>query len=265
MAEDIPDIQMSKIIEDMCRKSETFKNFYTTEIPKLKGKPICWIYNPKLGVEGYALRPYGGTSNKYKIILKMHPTELMGNGNYFLIAHEIGHLVQYEEGYPTIKLHPNIGALLSPHYEKITALLNSMIFDFSVNAKLKEYGVEIPFTCFKPPNGDKSPAYNLSYIFRYVLFRRYSLLIDEGYEKEIQECLEKYNDKHLVTVGDKIFEIINCSKLVDTVGNINLDQVKPVIEKISSNLKEFFSSPYKFKLTVIQCGCNISIALTEVF
>ncbi|MCX6685076.1 MAG: hypothetical protein NTV10_00245 [Methanoregula sp.] len=265
MAEDIPDIQMSKIIEDMCKKSETFKNFYTTEIPKLKGKQICWKYDPKLVADGFALHPDGETSKKYEIKLKMHPTELMRNSNYFLIAHEIEHLVQYEKGYPTIRLHRIILAVLSPHHAKIAALLNSIIFDFSVNAKLKEYGIEIPFICLKPPNGDKSPAYNLSYIFRYILFRRYSLLLDEGYKKKIQECLEKYNDKDLVTVGDKIFKIINCSKLVDTEGNINLDQVKPVIEEISANLKEFFSLPSKFKLTVTQYSCYIDIAPTEVF
>jgi hypothetical protein len=265
MEEKNPEIQMSKIIEDMCRKSETFQNFCISEIPKLNEKPIICKYDPKLRMEGFAIHPCGEKSKRYEIKLKRHPTELIKNGNFFLIAHEIGHLIQYEEKCPTIRLHWSIGSILSPYHEIIAALLNSVMFDYSVNAKLKEYGIEIPFICFKPPNGDKSPSYNLKYILRYVLFLRYKDFIGEGYEKEIQDCLKQYNDPYLVPIGNKIYQIINRSQLEDREGSINLVHIKPVIEEITANLKEFFSRPYEFELTVKQYDCFIDIVLTEVF
>jgi hypothetical protein len=267
MEKEIPILEISKIIEDLCKKSETFKNFYKTEILKLKENPICWKYDSELvGWEGFSRCQSGGTAKKYEIVLKKHPTEFIENNNYFLIAHEIGHLVQYEEGYPSIKLHGEFKRVFpGRNFDKISGNLNSMIYDFSINSKLKDYGFEIPPDCFNPPNGEKSPAFNLIYILRYVLFRRYSLLVNERYEMENQDCLKKYNDEYLVTVGDKIFEIINHSPLIYTNGSINKNQIKPVIEEIFANLKEFFTLPYEFKLTFIKSDSNISIAPTQTF
>jgi hypothetical protein len=250
----ISDLEMSNIIKDMCKESETFKIFYETEIPKLNIKPI-WKYDSSLRAEGSA-------HVSGEIILKKLPSELRGNYKLFLIAHEIGHLILFDTGYPPIIFPMSNMNCRSEEVKRINRLLNSMIFDFSVNAKLKEYGIKIPFTPYKPPNGNSTLIYLLCYIFRYVLLRRYCLQTDEGDEKVIQECLEKYNDKHLVTVGDKIFEIIN-SKLVDTEGKIKKDQIKPVFFKIFVNLKKNFPPPYnKFELIVKQDNCDIHIDLT---
>ena len=100
----------------------------------------------------------------------------MGLYPFFIIAHELGHIIQYAEECPRIQLHQNILEKLRPHQEKISAYLNSMISDFTINAKLKRYGITIPFTCYKPPFGDRSTAFCLAYIFRYVTFRRLSIL-----------------------------------------------------------------------------------------
>jgi len=251
MAECIPNIQMTGIIEDMCKISKPFENFYTMEIPKLKGKPICWIVSS--GMAGCAVFPTEETQKKYYIKLNLCEfLKLNKNKKYYLIAHEIGHLVQYAKGIPGLRFHPQ-------KQENITNLLNSMIYDFSVNVKLKNYGIEIPFFCHEPPH--MKPDFELEYIFWYVYIRRYICLLDARNKKEIQVCLAKYQDNHLVTIGDKILEIINDSTLNDSNKSFRIDEIKYIIEKISVNLKEFFPSPYKCKPIVSQDKYTITIQM----
>lgn len=252
---EISDLEMSNIIQDWCKESETFENFYDTEIPKLNIKPI-WKYDSSLEAEGSA-------HVSGKIILKKHPSELEGNKKFFLIAHELGHLILFDSGYPPIIFPMSNMDHRSDEVKQINQLLNSMIFDFSVNANLKKYGIKIPFPHYNPPNGYRPLIYPLFYIFRYVLLRRYFLQTDEGDEKGFQECLEKYNDKHLVDCGKKILEIIN-TELVNTQGEINKEQIKTVIEKIFENLKKKFPPPYnKFKLIIKQDDYDIHIDLID--
>jgi hypothetical protein len=265
MAKEIPDYEMSKIIVNLCKKSEPFKKYYTTEIPKLNGKSIRWIHDPALLSEGLAIYPIDKKNATREIKLKTHPNELMENGDSFLFAHEIGHLVDYEEGCPLIRLHLSIGQILTPYHGKIAALINSIMFDISVNLKLQKYGIEIPFICYKPPKKHKSPAYELTYIFRYVLFLCYGGLFNGRYKKEIQDCIESYNDKDLVQVGDDIFSIINRSENIDHDGNLKFEKVKSIIEEIFTHLKGFISRPSGFSITVRQYYCFIDISLTEIF
>jgi hypothetical protein len=267
MAEDILETHISQIIEEMCAKSNNFKIFYETEIPKLKGRSLSWKYDPNLSAEGYANRSFRNGSVKYEILLKRHPAELVKDGNFFLIAHEIEHHVQDAENYPAIMLHSEILSKFGSYkvQEKISGLLKSMMYDFSVNVKLKKYGIEIPHICLDPPIKTKSPEFNLTYIFRYVIFRRNSILLNEGDEDWMQACLKKYNDSYLVEIGNKIIDTINSSKLTDVNGDVNLIKIKFVIEEIFDNLKEFFPLSYKFKLTVTQTGQVILIVPTEIF
>ena len=155
----IPDSEISQIIKKMCEQSQSFQNFYRNEIPKLNGKTISWIHNPTLSTEGYA------DSRNNQIILKNHPSELLKEGNYFLICHEISHLIQKEEKCPVIRFHPEILRYLSSSHterEKISAFVNSIIYDFSINVKLKQYGIEIFSKFLEPSKGERSPAFKLS-------------------------------------------------------------------------------------------------------
>jgi hypothetical protein len=258
----ISDCEIIQIIKEMCEKSQNFQNFYRNEFPKLNGKKISWAYNPQLSVEGYA------DSRKYQIVIKKHPAKLLNEGNFFLICHEIGHLIQKEEKCPVIRFHPEFLHYLCPdsytEKQKISALLNSMIYDFSINVKLKQYGIEGLSKILNPPTGKKSPAFMLTYIFRYVIFQRNISLFNETHSNEILECLQKYDNRHLIEIGDKILNIINLSNVTNAKGIIDLDKIKPIIKEISDNLKEFFPLPYAYKISVTQTGQEILIVPKEI-
>jgi hypothetical protein len=267
MSSIISDNEISIIFDKMCEQSKSFQNFYQNEFPKLHGKRIIWKYNPALSSEGYA------NSREFSITLKKHPSELMNDRNYFLFCHEIGHLIQKEENYPIIRIHHEILRYLSSSYheqEKISALLSSMIYDFSINSKLKQYAIEIFSKCLFPPIGARTPAFKLTYIFRYVIFRRNSHLFNRLSEPEIKDCFDKYNDKNLVEVGNKILDMISLSNISDTCGIFDSKEVKPIIKKIFTkdvfgNLMDYFPLPYEFELMVTQTDENILIVPKEKF
>jgi hypothetical protein len=265
METDIPSSEMSKIIDGFCRKSKIFDNFYKKEISKLKDYTIRWKYNPKQDEDGICRCSRVCNTKTCNIMLKKHPSELLKNNSPFLIVHEIGHLLQREEGYPSIQLTTHFLEIFrDKDYNKISPSLNSMVYDFPVNAKLKEYGFEIPQQCYNPPINDNSLYFTVKYILRYVLIRRYSLLVSEKCNKEIQECLGKYNNTHLVTVGNKIFEILNNSSFISADENVDKISIKFTVEKIFSNLQEFFTFPYKFVLTFVVNGDCIQIGVKRI-
>lgn len=264
MIESIPDNQIANIIKNMSKKSKSFKEFfaYANKNLELKEKPIHWLYDPELLVADGKARP------PRDIVLRIHPSELNKNNNFFLIAHEIGHLIQFEKYCPPIRFRMSNMGFRGEDEKQINGLLNSMIFDFSVNVKLQEYGIKIPFPHYGPPEEKDLRIFNLGYIFRYVLFQRYSLQVDEENENDIRVCLEKYQNSDLVTVGNRIVKIINNSTLTGIPEKINKSEVKSVLEEIFVNLENYFTkSPYEdsFKIIVHQEGSSqFLIQKTEI-
>lgn len=94
-------------------------------------KPIMWLHNPDLKGNMRSLQLGDDT---YAILLKEIP---VNKNDYFDLAHEIGHLVLSESGYPSCSI---IGNDSKKGY--LASVLNNVILDPIINRQLKQYGFD---------------------------------------------------------------------------------------------------------------------------
>ena len=256
--------KMEEIIKELRDKSESFNGFCSNEISKLNGKQISWEYNPDMKPFGLAIPIVSNshTPSSYKIQLKKHPIELSKTVEPYLVAHEIGHCIQYEQGCPRIFFHRTIMSQFIPLHETISSAFSSMIYDCSVDSSLRSYDFEIPFLCYRTSTQKQIPYYIFS-IICYVLIKRSLNIIDrKKYTNKIKECTEMYKNPSLtdiVKIGDEIFDLIEKCNLTNSVGNINpenvCDFVKEVVKKwdtcfksqVAQSSKTIFISPPNFE------------------
>ena len=145
----------------------------------------------------------------------------------FIIAHELGHCTQYEQGCLLIRFHQNI--LLKLKSKLIISAFNSMIYDYSVNIHLRGYGLEVPFVC-NPISCSEKCAENffdrkyLGPLIFYTLIKR-SLNLDyhKKYTEKIRRCQESFDNVYLVNIvneGNEIIALMEKSKITSSEGDI---------------------------------------------
>ncbi len=118
------------VLGRLLRKSDIFRKFYDSERPKI-AKALCWVEEPGLP-EGITGRETSDESGAHVIRLRRVPAAVRDG---WLIAHELGHAVIDERGFP-------VTGVRDLRLEPLSSALNSMIHDPLVDAGLlSTYGL----------------------------------------------------------------------------------------------------------------------------
>ncbi len=113
-------------------KSDIFRKFYDSERPKI-AKALYWVEEPALP-EGITGRETSDESGAHVIRLRRVPAAVR---DAWLIAHELGHAVIDEKGFP-------VTGVRDLRLEPLSSALNSMIHDPLVDAGLLgAYGLDL--------------------------------------------------------------------------------------------------------------------------
>jgi hypothetical protein len=210
-----PRDSVMEAIDDLCRINPDFNQFFNNEVqPNLNLQKIFWVINPSLKLLGLSIPDDKNIPPLFHcIILQRFPQV---PDDEFIISHEIGHCVFNERKFPIISPDRNLMLELSPKYaQPIFTVFNSMIFDNTVNAKLKKYHLDLTPCIEKNLKGIQiNNKFELIYrTFRYVIKRRCArLLIDLIPEYECILLAWYYENLPMVMeIGDKIFEILERS------------------------------------------------------
>jgi hypothetical protein len=121
------------VVNGLIVSSKEFKTFYENERIKII-EPLRWVLDHFLP-EGVRAR-VSTEINTGKIFFIRLPRIPPNLKDAFIIAHELGHIVLFTEGYSGVLYQDT-------KYENISASLGSMIHDLLVNSKLKMYGFDL--------------------------------------------------------------------------------------------------------------------------
>lgn len=253
MPTEIPCAEINELIGEMCESSRHFNGFYKNEILKLKGKPIRWIHDPTMKIGGLATPNFqtGITPSDYEIKLRIYPLDNKKVESFFIIAHELGHCIQYEQGCLLIRFHQNTLRKLGS--ASIFSAFNSMIYDYSVNLSLSRYGIEIPFVCNPIPYSEKCAEnffdrkYLGSLIFYILIKRSLNLDYHEKYTEKIWRCQESFDQGSLVNIvnfGNEIIALMEKCNITSSDGDINPYNIPFFIKELITRWNEKY--PYRF-------------------
>ena len=135
----IPKNQVSEdeILRDVLHTSEIFNKFYKTERTRLKHE-ILWYFERELASAASFSSTHIDGKRYHIIVVKNMPID---NENVIHVAHEIQHLLCFEEGYPIILLRDkNIN---NDNILKVPKLISDMINDTIVSDRLSKHGFSI--------------------------------------------------------------------------------------------------------------------------
>jgi hypothetical protein len=226
----IPREVITEIFKEFCRENPNFRQYLTESVlPFLKLEKVHWAINPSLNPLGEAIPDYNSPPHFYCIVLRRNP---IVPDDEFLIAHELGHCVFNELLFPIVNPDGNLALEIGPYSKLIFNAFNSMIYDKMVNAKLKNFCLDLT-SCIETswPNVHvRNDFEKIFQTFRYVIRRRSArLLIDSNPEYE-RDLLTWYSENFpdIKSIGDEIFEILerdfadSPEKIIDKIQQISL-------------------------------------------
>ena len=175
-------------------------------------RPIMWLHKPDLNGNMRSIKLGDDT---FAILVKEVP---IPQEDYFDLAHEIGHLVLSESGYPSCAI---IGNDANKAY--LASVLNNVILDPIINRQLKQYGfdfnahieksIEIQLPVVKSyPSEDKLHKYDKHFL-KCILIQKnldWSLL-DFDIENPFDEI---YKEKY-PTIYKETLEVIQYIKSLE--------------------------------------------------
>ena len=115
------------IMNDLVLNSKKLARYFQDKLPLIQ-KPIIWLCNPNLNANMRSIN----IEDMYGIIIKKVP---VASKDYFDIAHEIGHLVLGEQGYP-------FSRVIDGDQRKVYlgSILTNTIIDPIINKEVVKYG-----------------------------------------------------------------------------------------------------------------------------
>lgn len=122
-------IDSNFMFNSLANNSPLLQKYFLDKLPSIHGK-IYWGLNPNLNSNMRSM----SSENEYIIIIKQIPIK---EDDYFDVAHEIGHIIFGEQGYPSGRVKD--GDLQKTYL--CTILLNT-IMDVKVNEEVVKYGFD---------------------------------------------------------------------------------------------------------------------------
>jgi hypothetical protein len=212
----VPYERINQIIQEFCHENSNFNEYLHEEIlVNLDFTKIHWVIDQSLDVLGEAIPDADNSPpHFYCIILRRLP---IFPEDTYLLAHEIGHCVYNEMNFPIVDPDRHLANDMQNYAKPIFNAFNSMIYDKPVNAKLKNYDIDLTL-CIETNWPDVHIRNNYESIyrtFRYVIKRRSARLVFDS-NPEYERALLYWYTENLPDIkhrGDEIFEIIERNSL----------------------------------------------------
>ncbi|MFA5331844.1 MAG: hypothetical protein WC342_05650 [Methanoregula sp.] len=115
---------------NLCKKHSAFADFYSDNKTGIESISITWTINSHAKKEGNS-SPATNT-----IILQRYPKSL---DDARIVAHEIVHLLIWNEGYPSVVADPHIDGEGSRPLQQFALVFQEPVFEPMVESKLKKY------------------------------------------------------------------------------------------------------------------------------
>lgn len=215
------------MINDLISNSEILDRYFQDKL-LLINKPIIWLLNPKLDANMRSI----DLKDMYAIIVKEVPVK---EKDYFDIAHEIGHLIFGEQGYPMTRPKDN-----DPNKRFLGTILTNTVMDPKINSNLISYGFNFIEYLNKNISGQIPTLQNYPNEYMLNLFDKHfikCLLIEKILEWDMLEediinpfeciCKEKYPNIYLETLEE--------TKFVREIGIDTPEKVRIIIKRILDN------------------------------
>lgn len=117
------------ILEDLLGKSSILNKYIIEKFKKIH-KPIIWLLNPELNANMRSI----SFGDAHGIIVKEVPIK---QEDYFDVAHEIGHIILGELGYPMSNVKDG-----DTRKTYLSTILTNTVIDPIINKELKKYGFD---------------------------------------------------------------------------------------------------------------------------
>lgn len=118
------------MLANLCKKHSAFGDFYSDNKSRIESLSVTWTINSYAKNEGIS-SPATNT-----IILKRYPKSL---ADARIVAHEIVHLLIWNEGYPTIVADPRSDDEDSRRLDRFALVLLEPVFEPMVESGIKKY------------------------------------------------------------------------------------------------------------------------------
>lgn len=122
-------IDGSYMLKNLTENSNLLERYLSEKLPMLK-QPIVWLFDSNLNSNMRC----GQVGDAHIIIVKEIPVQYK---DYFDVAHEIGHLLFGEQGYPAVNVRDND---FSKTY--LASVLINTVMDPKVNKEIIKYGFD---------------------------------------------------------------------------------------------------------------------------